>query len=272
MNGFACSFPGRLALLVLACAMSACVPVEEKRIRELLNEKGFGTRAQGVATYENYIGGGDRIVFLVDPTLLVQPGYEQLALLTQPQLVGIDGTIHIPYVGNVPVLGLTEREVESLVQEQLQGLFTQPITLTARIALSDKAFYSFGETVRNGRIPMRKGDLTFLEAVATVKWTPLANLGRARLIRPDAQNPLVVEINLRELILTGNTTYNVLLQDNDIIYLPPTLIGVITRFIEKLLQPLNVIVNGLFGLARARTSIEVLTNDQFLGQRGFFGF
>ena len=80
-----------------------------------------------------------------------------------------------------------------------------------------------------------------------------------------------MEINFREMILTGNTTYNVLIQDNDIIYIPPTFIGMITRFIEKLLQPLNVVVGGLFGLASARWSYEVLTSDD-LGGGGFFRF
>ena len=158
----------------------------------------------------------------------------------------------------------------SAIATQLQGLFTSRIELTARIALSDKAFYVFGEGLRKGRLRMAKGDLTLMEAASTAGWTPLANLGRVRLIRPDAENPLVLEVNFREMVLTGNTTYNLLLQDNDIIYFPPTLIGTLTRFIEKLLQPLTVIVNGLFGLARARWSWEVLAGDaQF---NGFFGF
>jgi len=263
----------RPALAALAVVVTtSCGSIEEKRIRELLNEKGFGSRAQGVATYENYVSGGDAVVFYLEPSLLVQPGLEQLALLTNPQQVGIDGTIHIPYVGNVPVLGLTERELQDLVTQQLQGLYDVGIPVTARIVNQGKAFYVFGEALYKGRIPMVKGDLTMLEAIATVGTTPLANIGRIHLVRPDAQNPLVVEVNFREMVLTGNTTYNIVLQDNDILFVPPTFIGLLTRFIEKLLAPLNAVVGGLFGLASAKWSYRMLTDDNITGGQGFFRF
>jgi protein involved in polysaccharide export with SLBB domain len=257
----------------VAIAVTSCVGVEEKRIRELLNEKGFGTRAQGVATLENYISGGDAVVFFLDPSMLIQPGFEQLALLASPQQVGLDGTIHVPYVGNLMVLGLTERELEDLVGEQLQGYYNVTIEFTARILNLGKAFYVFGETLRKGRMPMINADLTILEAISSVGTTSLANIGRIQLIRPDAENPLVMEINFREIVLTGRTTYNILLQDNDIIYVPPTVIGVVTRFIQKLLQPLNVIVSGLFGLSQAQFQFEVLTGERAgFGGRRFFTF
>lgn len=255
----------------MAVAATACGGIEEKRIRELLHEKGFGTRAQGVATAENYVAGGDAVVFFLEPTMLLQPGLEQLALLTGPQQVGIDGTIHIPYIGNVMVLGLTERELEGLVGGLLQSRFTHQIPLTARIVNLGKAFYIFGEALRKGRMPLLTGDMTLLEAIATVGTTPLANIGRIHVVRPDAQNPLVVEVNFREMILTGNTTYNLRIRDNDIIYIPPTFIGMITRFIEKILQPLNVVVGGMYGLASARWSYEILTDDDF-NNGGFFRF
>ena len=265
----------RLLSLLLLAWLAACSGVEEKRIRELLNEKGFGTRAQGQATLESYVGGGDAVVFFLEPTQIAQPGYEQLALLMTPQAVGLDGTIHVPYVGSVPVLGLTERNLETLVQEQLQPLFTQPIKLTARIDNQGKGFYVFGEAVQKGRLPMLRADMTLLEVLATVGTTPLANLGRIQVITPDAQNPLVVEVNYREMVLTGNTTYNVPIHENDIIYVPPTLFGMLTRFIEKLLEPVNVVVRALFGVASVRTSYDYLTGEtQFLGggNQRFFGF
>jgi len=248
----------RFLAVVGIAALCACSGVEEKRIRELLNEKGFGSRSQGVATLENYVSGGDGVVFFLDPNQIVQPGYEQLALLAAPQQVGIDGTIHVPYIGNVPVLGLTERELENLVQEQLQGLFQNQIQLTARIVNQGKAFYAFGEARRKGRLPLTKPDLTFLEAIAIIGTTPLANIGRIHLIRPDAQNPLDVEINFREMILTGNTTYNIELRDNDIVYVPATVIGVITRFLQKLLTPIAVISRAFFGFTNVEFAYERL--------------
>jgi len=256
----------RLHLYVLALVallLASCTTVEDKRIRQLLNEKGFGTRAQGNATLENYVTGGDSVQFLVDPTMSQIPGAEQLALLSATQPVGLDGTIYVPYIGPVWVLGMTESDLTELVSSTLQPFFQFSVRVVARIQpgltageMAGKCFFMFGEAGRKGRVPLLKGDLTVLEVLATYGVTNLANIGRIHLIRPDAQNPLDVVINYREIVLTGNTTYNLLIQDHDIIYVPPTFFGVLARFIQRLLEPLNTAVQALFSVSAARSSYE----------------
>ena len=81
---------GHLALLLLAL-FASCNSYEDKRVRELLHERGFGSRADGEATRENYLGGSDVVQFIVPPEVLLQPGAEQLAELQQGQTVAIDG-------------------------------------------------------------------------------------------------------------------------------------------------------------------------------------
>ena len=70
---------------------TSCSGVEEKRIRELLNEKGFGTRAQGIATIENYVSGGDSVPFLPDPGLAVRPAIQAPPLPGAPPAVAVPG-------------------------------------------------------------------------------------------------------------------------------------------------------------------------------------
>ncbi len=225
----------------------------------MLHEKGFGSRAEGVATEENFVTAGDLVAFIVDPGVYQQPDAAQLYLLTQPQALNLDGTILVPYIGPVSVLGLTERELSSLVRNLLSPLFAFELDIQARIRDSGKKFYVFGEMSLRGPVPLRNGDLTLIEAVSSVGWTPLANLGRVQLIRPDAENPLVVTINFWEMIWTGDTTYNLRIQNNDFIYMPPTVLGAISRFIERILAPLNAVVQSLLGLATLRQSYDVVT-------------
>lgn len=251
----------RALVLLFFALLASCSNYEEKRIRELLNEKGFGSRAEGRATMENYVAGGDGIVFLVDPTVLTSPGAERLVLLSQVQSVGLDGTILVPYVGPVMVLGLTERELKRLVESSLDAFFNLDIRVEARIVDFGKAFYAFGEVGMKGRVRYPKADLTLLEAITMIMPTPLANMGRVRLIKPDAENPLVVVVNVREMIMTGNTRFNLPVEENDFIYIPPTWIGGFSRFIEKLLQPIGVAVQSLFGLAMIKTSYDLLRGE-----------
>ena len=69
------------------------------------------------------------------------------------------------------------------------------------------------------------------------------------------------------MVLTGNMTHNVLLQNNDIIYIPPTFFGLLTRFVEKLLEPVNVIVRALFGFASIETAYRSIVDDEPSGNR-----
>lgn len=256
--------------------LGACSSYEDDRIRQLLHERGFGTRADGNARAENFVAGGDEVQFIVDPEVYRLPGHEQLFLLTTAQPVAIDGTIYVPYVGPVYVLGRKETDVSALVTELLGGVFTTPIEVEARILSSGKGFYIFGEVEGGAHwVPMLHGDMTVMEVIGRARFTMLANLGRVRVIKPDAQDPLVIYVNVREILDTGNTTYNVPIDHNDIVYLPPTFLGHISRFMEKLVQPLGAVTRAAFGVAGFRATYDYLAyneSNQLLFSGGYRGF
>jgi protein involved in polysaccharide export with SLBB domain len=258
---------GILMLCVALC--TACGGYEEKRIRQLLHDKGFGTRAQGDATRENYVGGLDWVQFLLPPNASLQEGAERLAELTALQPVGIDGTIFVPYVGPVYVLGRTETELSALVRTLLRSVVTFPVDLQARIVDSRKWYYAVGEVQLKGRRPMEP-DLTLFDALITAQWTNLANLGRVYLIRPDAENPLVVDVNFREMLTTGNTTANIQLRERDIVYVPPTFLGLVARLLQRVLEPVGLAVRTMLGVAQIRSSYDVVTGER--DQNLFFRF
>ncbi|MFY9345154.1 MAG: polysaccharide biosynthesis/export family protein [Planctomycetota bacterium] len=250
-----------LFALFVAC-FAGCGSFEDKRIRELLHEKGFGTRAHGDATVENYITGADAVQFLLPPDILLTPGFERLAELTIAQPIAIDGTIFVTYVGPVYVLGKTEAEVAALVKAELKAAGVKPqIDLQARIVDSRKFFYAIGESGRKGGIDMLT-DLTFFDAMFLVGWTNLANLGRIYLIRPDAEHPLVIDINFREMLTTGLTTANFAIKERDILYVPPTFLGLIARLLQRLLEPIGLAVRTVIGVAQAQAAYEVLSGDR----------
>ena len=258
---------GAIALLLLL-PLVGCGTFEDKRIRQLYHEKGFGSRAHGDATQENYLGGRDRVQFLIEPHVLAQAGLERLAELTVPQPVGIDGTLFVPYIGPVYALGLTEAELGALVTSHLRSMFKN-VNVQARIVDSRKYFYAFGEALNKGRFELET-DMTLWDAMMVVKWTDLANLGRVMLIRPDAEHPLVLDVNCREMFTTGATGPNFRLRERDAIYVPPTVLGMLARFFERLLDPVALAVQTAIGAARVQVSYDVLTGRD--NANGFFRF
>ena len=236
-----------LALMLLAL-LTSCGSFEDKRIRELLHEKGFGSRADGEATRENYLGGTDVVQFIVPPEVLLQPGAGQLAVLQQGQPVAIDGTIFVPLVGPVYALGKTEAELAALVRTQLRSVLKFDVDLQARIR-GQKFYYAIGEVMLKGPVPLTP-DMTLIDAMFRSRWTALANLGRVYLIRPDAEHPLVIDVNIREMLTTGYTAANIQMREHDILYVQPTFLGMIARLLERVLQPVALAVRTMLGAAQ----------------------
>jgi protein involved in polysaccharide export with SLBB domain len=258
-----------LLCLTLAC-LAGCGSFEEKRIRELTHEKGFGSRAQGDATYEDYVGGLDAVQFLINPADVREPSMERLVELTQVQPIGIDGTIFLPYIGATYVLGMTELQLAAHVESQLRLRYETVPRLQARIVRSNKVFYAVGEVLDAKGVVRLEPDTTLMDAMFRVKWTNLANLGRVYLIRPDAENPLVIDINFREMVTSGYMSRNFRIRERDILYVPPTFLGMLARLLQRLLEPVGLAVQTMLGAAQIRQSYDILTGD--LNNPFFFRF
>ena len=250
----------RLGLLTLLGCLCACGSYEEVRIRQLMNEKGFGTRANGDATHENYVDGLSAVQFMLPPEVLLQTEAPRLAELAVAQPVGIDGTIFVPYVGPVYVLGKTEAELTAMVRAQLSTQIKGTILLQARILPGSKIFYAIGESRSKGPIPMLP-DMTLMDAMFNVGWTNLANLGRVYVIRPDAENPLVIDVNFREMLTSGDMKPNIQIRERDILYVPPTFLGLIARLLQRILEPFGLAVRTMLGIAEFQTALDVVKGD-----------
>lgn len=232
--------PSLLLLLLATWATSSCSSYSDKRILQYLNESGFGKRYTGNAEEENYITLGDSLQL----TDSFHP--EELAATAQ---VEIDGTVLLPELGAVQVAGMTRTEIEAFLMEKYSAYYDQ-LDIKVRIVAPRKVYFLFGEVGNEGERQF-EGDLTIWEAVMLN--TPnlrSANLGRVRLIRPDPVDPLIVTVDIAQMIETGDSTYNVHVQELDIVYVPPTILAQLGYFIEALIYPVNVVLSSITSALR----------------------
>jgi len=75
---------------------------------------------------------GDFVSCVIDPALLKMPGCENLSLLTELQAIGASGTMFVPFVGSVKVLGLTTKEASTKINDALATFFQVPTGITVR--------------------------------------------------------------------------------------------------------------------------------------------
>ena len=227
--------PMKLLAGLALCALTACHSAPDKRLLQYLNTDGFGNRYVGNAEEENYVSIGDTIsVFdALHPDELVAT-----------QRVDIDGTILLPEIGAVHVAGNTRSELEAILTEKY-ALYYDETDIKVSIRTAGKKFFVFGEVRREGEKRF-EGDLTVFEAVMDAD--PLessANLGRVRLIRPDPIDPLIITVNIGDMIQKGDSTFNVHVQERDIVFVPPTMWAELGYFIEDLLFPVRQVFRSL---------------------------
>ncbi|HKX46621.1 MAG TPA: polysaccharide biosynthesis/export family protein, partial [Planctomycetota bacterium] len=235
-----------LLALALPLGLGACRSSPDRRILSHLVTDGFGNRYTGNAEEENYLRIGDQFQWLDEANPDKLP-------LTQSR-VDIDGTIVIPQVGAVAVAGLSRTEIEAHLTQKLAPYFERTEIRVLSITTSFKVYFIYGE-INNAGQRQFQGDVTIFEAVMQAGIKPYSsNLGRVRLIRADPVDPLIITVNIRDILQYGDTSFNVLVQERDIIVVPPTFLAQIGNFLSALTQPFIIVFNqislGIFQIQR----------------------
>jgi polysaccharide export outer membrane protein len=159
-------------------------------------------------------------------------------LQNQEQLVAPDGKVTLPLLGEVKVADMTPREVAARLKELLSVYYTDPEVTVRVVAHASKKLFVFGEASSTGAIPFTGRD-TVLDVLAQCRMSRYAWGARVKIIRPGPsdkeRHEIVVDVD--HMMQTGDTRGNVLLQEGDIIYVPPTPLAWAGMRIQDVLFP-----------------------------------
>jgi len=162
----------------------------------------------------------------------------------QLQRIRPDGKVSFEGIGEVEAAGKTVAELTELLKERVSSLYKlagdNPIDVRV-MAYRSKVFYVMGQVYLPGAKDYTGRD-TVLKAVADARLNPMAWEEKIRVIRPSADKnvpPKIIEVNLYSMIEKGDTSKNVLLQEGDIVYVPPTILGSLALTIEEFVRPLG---------------------------------
>ncbi len=127
-----------------------------------------------------------------------------------------DGHIYVPILGKVLAAGYTVEEFHKVLQEHLVAYLKDPQLSVDILKYESKKFYVLGEVKEPGSFAV-DGDTTLLEAIGMAKGVLAeGNLDRAYVVRDKSLLP----INLGDLLLRGDTSRNIYMQDRDLVYVP----------------------------------------------------
>lgn len=133
------------------------------------------------------------------------------------------GRMEFPGVGMVQVVGMSRFELHEELRELYAPVYGST-KLNVDIVQPGERFYIYGEVARPGRYKLTHG-LTALEG--TMNAGPdenYADLRVVRLIRGNAGASKTTKLNIRRMA-RGNFSFNIDLQNGDILYVPPTPVG-----------------------------------------------
>ncbi len=154
-------------------------------------------------------------------------------------LVEHDGTIKVPIIGRVNVLGLTMREAEQLLETKFSEFYVGPYVI---LRVTNKRVSVFPGAGGAGKvIPITNLNTTVLEALAYAGGiTDDGKAYRIKLVRQAKPKPKVYLIDLSTI--NGLTAGNTVVQANDLIYVEPRP-RFLSRAVTELAPYLSVITS-----------------------------
>jgi len=177
----------------------------------------------------------------------------------QRQQIRPDGRISFESLGEIEVAGKTTAQVADILREKAAKLYSltgdKPIDVRV-VAYASKVYYVVGEVSLPGTKPYTGRD-TLLTAVAAANVEITGWEEHIQVIRPSADKevkPQVFEVNLLRMIVHGDTSKNVLLQEGDIVYIPPTPLAAAGNLIAEFVRPIGLALSPVLTATRISSS------------------
>lgn len=164
-----------------------------------------------------------------------------------------DGTVALPVIGHVQVVGLTRMEATKVIEDLYRkSLLKDPII---EIKIVNLKVTLLGEVKLQGNFPLVKDRTTLIEAIGEAGGlTEKANERNVQIIRGDQSNPQVIVVNLRDINSINNPS--TILRNGDIVYVAQNKRAIrtdkLTSF-STILQPALIVLNTaliIYTLAR----------------------
>ncbi len=185
-------------------------------------------------------------------------------LNAQRQRIRPDGKVGFETIGEIEAAGKTPEQLAEAIRQKASSLYTfvgdKPIEVRV-IVFNSKSFYVLGQVYSPGP-KLYTGRDTVMSAISDARPNALAWLERVQVIRPSADKNVkakIFEVNFDRMAAHGELEKNVLLQEGDVIYVPPTVLAAIGLKVEEIISP----------IARAFTGASIIQSG---GNRTVSGY
>lgn len=241
-----------IALWLLGAAIGTgavgCAPATDQEINAFIHD------------HEASVSGTDYIV--LPPDIIEISAAQAPEIDGEVQEIGHDGKITLRLLGQVKVAGLTPVGIARKLESLLGKYYTNPtvnVRLTEKLS---KRIYVFGQVRSPGPYKYTGRD-TVLGLLAKSQPTFLAWKSEIKVIHPshEGEKRHILKIDADQMMHEGNLAMNVLLEEGDILYVPPTPLAWVGLRFQELLFPLLPVTNLLNQPGTTKRNYETFYED-----------
>ncbi len=180
-------------------------------------------------------------------------------LHNQSQIIRPDGKISFEMIGEIQASGKTPAELSEDIRQKVILLYNLTDEKPVDIFIStyqSKYFYVLGQVQSPGP-KLCSGRDSAIKAINLAQPNILAWKERIQIIRPSSNikiEPAIFEMNYSRVMAHGDETKDVLLEEGDIIYVPPTVLGWLALKVEELINPITRTFSGIYTVRRSTSS------------------
>lgn len=156
----------------------------------------------------------------------------------ETQRIQPDGKISLRLLGDVKIVGMTAKEIAAKLEVLLSRYYVDPKVSVRVVNYQSKKYYVQGQAANVGPRAYTGRD-TLLDAVVRSGTSFLSWTSRVKVIRPshDGKEVRTLEIDVDHMVKTGDWSKNILLEPNDMVYIPPTPTAWLGHRVREVIYP-----------------------------------
>ncbi|MEK7389811.1 MAG: polysaccharide biosynthesis/export family protein [Elusimicrobiota bacterium] len=160
--------------------------------------------------------------YKISPADLISITVYQDLEMNRKVRVNANGAVSMPLIGAVKIGGMTLIEAQSLIESKLAKFLVSPQVSLFIEDYGNKTVFVMGEVQRPGSYPIpTESRLTVLEAISTAGgFTPIAGQDRTRVLRIVNGASVSFTIEVKAITQQGLKEKDMVLEPNDVVYVP----------------------------------------------------
>lgn len=155
------------------------------------------------------------------------------------QRIQPDGKISLRLLGEVKIVDMTAKEVAAKLEVLLSRYYVEPKVAVEIIGYNSKKYYVHGQALTGAR-PYTGRD-TLVDVVLASNVDYLSWTSKVKVVRPSHGETPVRElhVDVKNMLRKGDWSQNILLEPDDVVYIPPTPLAWVGQRFREVLYPVS---------------------------------